>query len=379
MMYNRKNPHPILWMILLIITLFSILSYTIASAHQATPELSARSAALYEPSTNSFLFEKNARQRLPMASTTKIITALVAIENSSLTDTVVIDKIATNIEGSSAYLKEGEVLTMEELLYSLLLGSANDSAVAIACHISGGVEGFSELMNKKAEDLGLFDTSFKNPHGLDNPDHYTTAHDLAIIAAEAMKNEKFKEIVGTYKKSFKSEERSRTYVNHNKLLLKYSDCIGVKTGYTKKSGRCLVGAAEKEGLSFIAVTLDDPCDWNDHKELFDYGFSLLEKRVLCNEGDFSFELPVIGAESDSVTVRNHLGFSYITKNKNEKVESRINLKKYLIAPIKKGDKVGEVLFTVDGKEVGSVDIFCDDNINKKEEKGFFRRIFKKTE
>ena len=262
--------------ILIATLLFSFLTiYSFGENVESKISVSAHSAALYQPETNTFLYSKNADLRMPMASTTKIMTALVALEESSLDEIIIIDDRAVGIEGSSAYLKSGEAFTMEELLYALLLQSANDAAVAIANHIGGSSEGFAGLMNEKACSLGLEDTHFTNPHGLNDEAHYTTAYDLAKIAAQALKNEKFKEIVSTYKKTFLNDERSRTYVNHNKLLNLYEGCIGVKTGFTRQSGRCLVGAAERDGALLISVTLSAPNDWNDHKTLWNYGFSLL--------------------------------------------------------------------------------------------------------
>ncbi|MBO5101936.1 MAG: D-alanyl-D-alanine carboxypeptidase, partial [Clostridia bacterium] len=169
----------------------------------------------------------------------------------------------------------------------------NDAAVTIACHISGSTEDFAALMNEKAYSLGLTDTRFANPHGPDCEGHYTTARELAKIAAVALENESFKEIASTYKRRFVSGERSRTYINHNRLLYMLDGAIGVKTGFTSKSGRCLVGAAERDGLRFITVTLDAPNDWNDHKELMKLGYDSLERRVLAERGQFSYSLPVI--------------------------------------------------------------------------------------
>ena len=374
-MYNKRSPHPILWMMLLLITLFLILSYTIASAGTSDLSLSARAAVLYEPETKSFLYEKNCDLRLPMASTTKVMTALVAIERGDLGEYVEIDSRAVGTEGSSAYLKEGEIITLEELLYALLLSSANDAAVAIACHISGEVDKFATLMNEKAVILGLKNTSFKNPHGLDDTEHYTTAKDLAIISAEAMKNETFKNIVSSYKKSFSSEERSRTYVNHNKLLNKYDGCVGVKTGFTKKSGRCLVGACEKDGVSLITVTLNASDDWCDHEKLFDLGYSMVERIILCNPYDYLYTVPTIGAKDKSVTLTNKDGFSAIVPKGVHIIKDYVKSHRYLIAPVSDEEILGEIYFTVDGKKIGSVRLYSTDNITNNEEKGLLKRIF----
>jgi D-alanyl-D-alanine carboxypeptidase len=281
------------------------------------------------------------------------------------------------IEGSSAYLCTGEVLTMEELLYALLLRSANDAAVAIAYHVGGDVAGFADMMNERASALGLENTSFRNPHGLDDEDHYTTAEDLAKIAAEALKNETFKKICSTYKKSFVSGERSRLYVNHNKLLNSYDGCIGIKTGYTKKCGRCLVGAAERDGLTFITVTLDAPDDWQDHKKLFDLGFETLERLELAYEGEYTYSLPVSEGNAETVTVQNR-GTSYLILPRGEHIiKEDVKLNGVVAAPIKAGDTLGEVIFTVDGEYFAAAELVATENINKKEEKSFLKQLFEK--
>lgn len=253
--------------------LFSL--FTIYVASSDAPKVSAKAAALYDPEAKRFLYEKNSNERLSMASTTKIMTAIVALEHILPDKEIVVDERACGIEGSSVYLKAGEVLTAEALLYALMLRSANDAAEALAYEISGSIEAFAFLMNEKAKSLGLKNTSFKNPHGLDCEGHYTTASDLAVITACAMCMPKFNEIASTYKKTIKSSAETRLLVNHNKLLNSYDGCIGVKTGYTKKSGRSLVSAAERDSFCLICVTIDAPSDWQDHKYLLDYGFMRL--------------------------------------------------------------------------------------------------------
>ena len=258
-----------------LILLFIFYSTVVFSAGGIT--LSAKSAVLYDPSSKKFLYTKNESISLPMASTTKIMTALVAIENSQLDTEVSISDNAIGTEGSSLYLKHGEVMTMSDLLMGLMLRSANDAASAIAYEISGSIEAFAEKMNEKALQIGAVNTHFTNPHGLDDKSHYTTAKDLALIAAEALNNNKFLEIVSTEKCIIKNQDgEARLLINHNKLLNLYDGAIGIKTGFTKKSGRCLVGAAERNGIRLISVTINAPDDWNDHKKLFDFGFSTLK-------------------------------------------------------------------------------------------------------
>ena len=372
---KRDNKSIYIAALILAAVIFSFLTiYAFGEHKEHGFSTSAHSAALYQPEINDFLYLKNADERLPMASTTKIMTALVAIEHCDFSETVEIDDSAIGIEGSSAYLKNGDVMTMEELLYALLLQSANDAAVAIACHIGGDVEGFSALMNEKAKELGLLDTHFTNPHGLDHKDHYTTAKELAIIAAEALKNPDFKRIVSTYKKSFITEERSRTYVNHNKLLRLYDGCIGVKTGFTKKSGRCLVGAAEKDGLQFISVTLDAPSDWADHKAMLNYGYESLERICFAQSLDHVYKLPVIDGENQWLLAANTEGADMILPRGEHTVDEHIRLVRYAIAPICRGDTLGEIIYTVDGKEAARLPIIATESVNKTERHSFFSKI-----
>ena len=371
-MRRHSNFNLYITLLITIAIVFAILTiYASSASKNDKPEISAKAATLYEPETKQFLFEQNANARLPMASTTKIMTALVAIENSKLDETVEIAPEAIGTEGSSAYLKDGDVLTMEELLYALLLQSANDAAVAIAYHIGDGVSGFADMMNEKASALGLTDTHFTNPHGLDDKEHYTTAHDLALIAAAALKNTTFKTICSTYKKRFSNESRVRNYVNHNKLLNKYFGCIGVKTGFTKKSGRCLVGAAEKDGLTFITVTLNAPNDWTDHEKMLDLGFETLECVKLCDKAEYTYKVPVIGGVAETVTVKNLEEISFITEKNENDIEHHVKLSRFTTAPISEGDILGEVVFTSRGKKIASVNLVACEEIKKERSKSFF--------
>ena len=339
--------------------------------------VSGKSAVLYEPESGSFLYKKSADVRMPMASTTKIMTAIVAIENSELSDVVTVDERAVGTEGSSAYLSAGEKLTVEELLYALLLQSANDAAVAIACHIGGDIDGFAEMMNAKASELGLTDTHFTNPHGLDDGEHYTTASELALIAAELLKNPTLKRIVSTYKKTFATDERRRTYVNHNKLLKLYDGAIGVKTGFTKKCGRCLVGAAEKDGLTLITATLDAPDDWRDHAAMLDHGFEAVEKLTLATPCDHLYEIAVTDGDADLLTVKNAVGLSVVLPRGEHKVEEYVKLSRFVTAPVSEGEILGRVVYTVDGEYVGEVPLVAERSVIKTDDRSFIERLISK--
>ena len=374
-MYNRNRLYICITIFMLTALLFSFLTvYATASASRARPSVNARAAVLYEPESGSFLYEKDADVRLPMASTTKIMTALVVSESADMSEEVVVDGRAVGTEGSSAYLREGDVYTVEELLYALLLQSANDAAVALACHVGGSVPAFAEMMNARAEELALTDTHFENPHGLDAEEHYTTARELSLMAAELLRRDDLREIVATYKRTFVREERRRTYVNHNKLLRLSEGAVGVKTGYTRTSGRCLVGAADRNGLTFITVTLDDPCDWQDHEALFDYGATRLCRVVFCKAGEYVYRLPTTDGEYESVVVSNPDGASAVLPSGDHEVDAQVRLPRFVTAPIKEGDVLGEIIFTLDGEYASTVKLCAAESVRKSRENGFFKKI-----
>ena len=303
---------------------------------------SAQSAVLIEAESGDVIYEKDAHARRGPASTTKIMTALVAIENLPLDTVVTVDERAANVEGSSAYFYAGEKVTVETLLYALMLRSANDAAAAIAYEVAGGIEGFAALMNEKAAALGLCDTHFSNPHGLDAEDHYTSAYDLALIARAALENEIFRRIVGTKKYSAKMDgsDATRVFYNHNRLLFSYDDIIGVKTGFTKKCGRTLVSAAKRDGVTVIAVTLNDGDDWRDHRALLDEGLSLYERVTLCRAGDFETEV-----ENSGGKVKISAPSDVSATLPRERGEIKVS-EEYSAAG-------GNVRFYLDGKEIGN--------------------------
>lgn len=234
----------------------------------------AESAILMEKNSTRILFEKNSNKPLPMASCTKILTAITAIENSDINDMVIIPQEATNIEGSSLYLKTGEKLTILELLYGLILRSGNDCAVAIAIHVGGSVENFLNLMNATAIKIGARNSNFETPHGLDSEQHYTTAYDLGLISCYALNNDTFSDIVKSKSAKIGSNERDnlRIIYNKNKLLNNLENANGIKTGYTKKAGRCFVGSATKDNMQLISVVLNCGPMFEDAKKMLKFGF-----------------------------------------------------------------------------------------------------------
>lgn len=320
-------------------------------------EVSASAAVLMDMDSGRVLYERNAGARMLIASTTKIMTALVAIRDGNLSDTVKVSREAAYTEGSSMYLKEGEELTLETLLYGLLLCSGNDAAVAVAEHVGGSVEGFVERMNDTALSLGMEDSSFANPNGLDDEAHYSTAHDMALLARAAMENETLVRIASTRTVSI----AGRTMTNHNKLLSYVDGCLGLKTGYTRAAGRTLVSCAERNGQRLIAVTLQDGNDWADHQSLYDYGFSTYPAKRMAQLGH---EL----AKQDGVPLIAADSFAW-PLGQGETLETGLELDRPLTPPLRAGTRVGEAVFSLNGKEVGRVGLLVGRDLTPPPEAG----------
>ena len=337
----------------------------------------AKSAVLIEQSTGKILYEKNAYQKLPMASTTKIMTAICAIENGNLDEMVEVDKSAVGVEGSSMYLGYGEKLTLRNLIYGLMLSSGNDAAVAVAMHISGSIEDFAALMNETAKKIGVENTSFENPNGLDSENHYTTAYDLALITRYALENEEFAKIVGTYETTipWDGKEYDRTLKNHNKLLKTYDGATGVKTGFTKKSGRCLVSSAERNGLKLVAVTLSDSNDWEDHKNMLDFGFDNYEMACVVKKGDYARSAAVEFSDVTSVPLEFKEDV-YILSKKGENTDVSLvyEIPGSLTAPVGFGKNAGSVQILVNGNLNKKVDVITAGCATEKKVKSFSKEL-----
>lgn len=318
---------------------------------------SATSAILMDADSGRVLYEQNADKRMLIASTTKIMTALVAIRDGDLSDTVKVSRNAAYTEGSSMYLKEGERLTLETLLYGLMLCSGNDAAVAVAEHVGGSVERFVQRMNETAKELGLTATSFANPNGLDAEDHYSTARDMAVLACAAMEHETLARIVSTRSISI----GGRTMTNHNKLLGYMQGCIGLKTGYTKAAGRTLVSCAERNGQRLVAVTLQDGNDWADHQMLYEYGFSTYPRQRLAVLGQELGQAPVAGGIQSRVSAAAAEGFVW-PKADGELLKTRFEWEPGLTAPLAAGSKVGQAVFLLNGNEIGRVDLLSGEAV-----------------
>ncbi|MBE6627453.1 MAG: D-alanyl-D-alanine carboxypeptidase [Ruminococcaceae bacterium] len=343
------------------------------------PSVSAKSAILMLASTGEILYQKDCDVKLPMASTTKIMTALVALELGSPKQMIAVSPEAVGVEGSSIYLTAGEQLSLEQLLYALLLESANDAAVAIACGLSGSVDSFAKKMNEKADSLGLVQTHFTNPHGLDHEEHYTTARELAIITQALLKDPLLRTIVSTRKTTIPHDgtDSVRLLVNHNKMLRLYDGCIGVKTGFTKRSGRCLVSAAERDGVELIAVTLNASDDWNDHTALLNYGFSRYDAVKLCNTEEYLFPLPVVGGTDDYVMIGNTEALQAILPVHHGSIVVRVEAPRFAYADVSEGDVIGSVIFLCDVEsngslqKIGEVELTARYSVKKKKVKRSF--------
>ena len=338
--------------------------------------VSAQSALLLDAADKTVIYQKNAEQRMGMASTTKIMTALVAAERLPLDRQISISPEAVGIEGSSVYLCAEELLSARELLLALMLASANDAAVALAIEVAGSIEAFAELMNKRAQQLGLRDTNFTNPHGLDDQQHYTTAHDLALIAAAALENPVVREIASTKKAVIpqgvtpeNGDGASTRYLkNHNKMLSLYDGAIGMKTGFTKKTGRCLVSAAERDGLTLIAVTLSAPDDWNDHTRMLDLGFSLYERVTLFEIGEFRTQYAVAGGKDCYVTLTNTQPISItLPKTKEEAVCTVLASRRFEFAPIEKATILASLSVRV-GKKYATSPLAAAYSVERREKR-----------
>lgn len=329
---------------------------------------SASSAILICADSGEVLYEQNSHEKRAIASITKIMTAVIALEQKD--DRQVKFTLGMTAEGTSLYLKEGEILTLSELTKGMMTVSGNDAANAIAISIAGSKEKFADLMNEKAKQIGMTDTHFVTPSGLDDEQHYSTAYDMAVLCRYAMSNPKFAEIVSQKSITIQyvyPEGKTQLCVNHNKLLSYYEGCIGIKTGYTSKAGRTLTSCAECDGVRLIAVTLNDGNDWNDHSALFDYGFSCVEKKNLTDGMDIS--LPVVGSDRETVRIvpENECSVSVI-KGSDDGIIERIYLPRFLYAPVKKGRAAGEVNYYKNGILIAHTRLLTDESADSIKEK-----------
>ncbi len=326
------------------------------------PSVSAASAVLIDGDNGEILYEKNARQSRSMASTTKIMTALLAIESGKLDSVVRIDSPPI-IEGTAIGFSRGDTVTLETLCYAMLLESGNDAALVTAQFFAGSEADFSVLMNKKASEIGMQDTHFVTASGLDDKEHYTTAYDMAVLGAYAVKNDKFAEICAseTYEAEFITAESTsiRRFYNHNKLLGSCDGVFGIKTGFTKKSGRCLVTACKRDNKLLVAVTLNAPDDWNDHKTLYSYGYSLYSQ--ITPEVVLPEAVPALGSEKLYVNIA--FKSEQLTVKSDSELNHKVYINKNIYAPINENDIVGRIDFYSGVSFLKSVPILATEHIS----------------
>lgn len=343
-------------------------------------DVSAKSAVLICADSGCTVWSKNETEPLPMASTTKIMTSILALEHASAhgNKEVEITPEMVRVEGTSMGLMPGDIVTLDSLAKGMMLCSGNDAANAAAIAVGGDTEKFINLMNEKAKMLGMKNTKFSTPSGLDKDNHHSTAHDMAVLGAYAMENENFSKIVSQKSMPVKFINPSKTVhlKNHNKLLRLYPYCTGIKTGFTKLAGRCLVSSAQKDGVKLICVTLNAPSDWDDHMALYNFGF---ENTILKNFDDksFSSQIKVDGGTKSEVNVGSISDFSVsLKKGQENKTVREVQIPSFHTAPIEKGQILGKVIYYIDNQKIGENDIIALEEVPKlKSEKiGFFKRI-----
>jgi len=311
-------------------------------------DVSASGAVLLDAASGRVLWEHNAHEKRYIASITKLMTALVVMESGHTLDEMVdIRREYTGAEGSSMYLREGERLSLETLMYGLLLASGNDAALAVAGYCAGSVEAFVAQMNRKAARLGMTNTKFLNPSGLTQEGHVSTASDMARLAAACMQDETIAKIVATRSITI----GGRTFTNHNKLLWRYEGCVGMKTGYTQRAGRTLISCARRDGRLLVAVTLNAPDDWQDHTKMLDYGFSAYTQTELSKAGTVRAKQPVLGSLVPFVGVEEAASLSYPLKQ-GEQVRREVSLVRWTQAPVTQGQTAGTVTYYLNDRIIG---------------------------
>lgn len=347
---------------ILTVALFLITAFTLPSF--AEPSVSAKAAVVICADSGEIVYSKNSDTQLPMASTTKIMTSLIALENGADDRLITVTDEMVRVEGTSMGLKSGDSVSLLSLVKGMLICSGNDAANATAYIIAGGIEPFAKLMNERAAQIGMKNTHFVTPSGLDADGHYSTAYDMALLGAEAIKNPVFLNICSSknVKAYYGAPPYRRVLTNHNKLLSFSDEYIGIKTGFTKKSGRCLVSAMRRDGKTLIAVTLSAPDDWNDHIKLYDYCVPLVKSVSLsCNAESVS--LKIVGGKEASVPVRICENADYTFLKNQISYTYKIYIKQFEYAPVYKGEVVGHVeFFSNDGKFLNSVDLVAEKDV-----------------
>ena len=347
-----------------------------ARAARKEEKITAKAWALVEATSGRLLLGEREHERLPMASTTKIMTALLVLEAGEDLDTMItVPPEAAGTEGSSMHLMAGEELSLRDLLYGLMMVSGNDAAVTLAMHVSGSVEAFAARMNAKAAALGCADTHFMNPHGLHHAEHYTSACDLARIAAAAMALPFFRELVSTEHHTTSTGDRVRSFRTKNKVLTQIEGGCGVKTGFTKKAGRCLCFAARREGMLLIGAVLNAPDMWKDADIILDKGFSQYELHTFLTPGQAVGAVPVAGSAKKTLPAVAKEGILYpIRRDGQDQVKLDIRLHDALTAPVEPGTIVGEAALLVNGEGIRTVPLLSREGASSLSFDWFLQRV-----
>ncbi|WP_303821671.1 D-alanyl-D-alanine carboxypeptidase family protein [Ruminococcus flavefaciens] len=343
------------------------------------PQVSARAAVVISADTGEIVHGVNASEKLPMASTTKIMTTLLCLESGGLYEEFTVDSDAIKVEGSSMGLQEGDTVTKYALCCGMLLPSGNDAANAAAVRIAGSIEAFAEMMNDRARQMGLSRTYFVTPSGLEGEGHGSSAADMALLAREALRNDIFRSICSqsSMKVKFGSPPYDRWLRNTNKLLGMYDGVYGVKTGFTDEAGRCLVSACEREGKDLICVTLSDSNDWNDHMALYDSSFENVRLAEICLPQDISAD--IVGGNAERLRIVPEKDTVSVTTlaGSEEDFTFTVMSSPFLYAPVNEGDKVGSLSVSFLGREVERVDLFAAENVSAKAVKPRSKSLFEK--
>ncbi|MBQ8868943.1 MAG: D-alanyl-D-alanine carboxypeptidase [Oscillospiraceae bacterium] len=344
----------------------SVLLFALPISSSASVSVSAIAAVLIDADTKAVLYSKNQDKRLAMASTTKIMTALLALENDKKGESFTVDSKAINVEGSSMGLQDGDKVTLKTLTVGMLMLSGNDAANAAAVFMAGSNASFAKKMNERAAEIGMKNTNFVTPSGLDEENHYSTAYDMALLGAEAIKNAEFLEICSKskYTVEFGAQPSRRTLYNHNRLVKEVEGCIGIKTGFTKKAGRCLVSAVRRGGRTLVCVTLKAPSDWSDHKALYNYGFSLYNESEIKAE---PIKLEIVNSEKDLVAALPK-ETPKIMSRQGEKISVKTKIRPFEYAPVYSGQIVGSLCVEVDGAEIYETELILSESAHAKNEK-----------
>lgn len=322
------------------------------------PDVSAKAAVVYCVENQILLYSKNAELCLPMASTTKIMSTVLTLESGDLDSKFTVDTDATKTEGSSMGLVEGDVVTKRALCYGMMLPSGNDAANAAAVAVSGSVDDFVDLMNKKAAEIGMLNTHFVTPSGLDDytDEHYSTAYDMALLTAYALDNSDFSDICSTVSKTVNlgSDDRNVRLSNSNRLLTMLDDCVGVKTGFTDKAGRCLVSAVRSDGVTLICVTLNAPNDWNDHIKLYNH---CIGKAVSLELDEVSLRVPLVGAPDNVALLESESQSVVLMASDVDKIQRKILVPRFVYASFDRNAPVGKVVYYLDCTQIASANLF----------------------